>query len=215
MRISDDATRAASEDSTPGSSHDSKRRMAIRWALMLTAVIIAIDTMPANITFVKPLKAILFPILGSMGLSQGDWPLFAPNPILKNGTIVAEVMDRELQQGTWTSPDWARATAWEKFYRFRHMNYYQRVAQNHFASSDLADYLQRAIPDKEHAVPAIRWSESNELLPAVDLVPPMVEVKLYQYQQRMVLNEKNPMPNQPQTVWSNKNRFLLRREYSK
>lgn len=195
--------------------NDKEHRIAIRGFVCLCALVIAIDTTPANIEFLNPIKKSLFPVLGSIGLSQGDWPLFAPNPILKNGTIVAEVTDGDRQQGTWSSPDWARATAWDKFYRFRHMNYYQRVGQNHYACSDLAAYLHRTIPAKEHAVPAMRWSEANELIPGIDLVPPMLDIKLYQYQQRMVLSGKNPMPKQSETVWSNQNRFLLRREYSK
>jgi len=95
------------------------------------------------------------------------------------------------------------------------MNYYQRVGLNHYAAMDLADYLHRAIPTKEHAIPAMRWSESNDLIPGVALTPPIIDIKLYQYQQRMVLSKNNPMPSQSETIWSNQNRFLLRREYSK
>lgn len=219
MGTSNDTTNreldTGSRNSEPCSSREQRQRFAIRLGVTMTAILIAIDTMPTNISFMQPLKNVVFPILGSIGLAQGDWPLFAPNPVLKNGSIVAEVCDRSGQQGTWSSPDWARTTPWEKFYRFRHMNYYQRVGLNHYAAMDLADYLHRAIPTKEHAVPAMRWSESNDLIPGVALTPPIIDIKLYQYQQRMVLSKNNPMPSQSETIWSNQNRFLLRREYSK
>jgi len=215
MDISNEATSKKANSDAVVSWRQQKQRLIIRLAVVMAAILIAIDTMPSNLTFVQPIKNHVFPILGALGLAQGDWPLFAPNPVLKNGNIIAEVSDVKHQQGTWSSPDWARASPWEKFYRFRHMNYYQRVGSNHYAASDLADYLSRAIPSKEHAIPAMRWSESNELIPGEELVSPILDLKLYQYQQRMVLSKEKPMPKQSETIWSNQNRFLLRREYSK
>ncbi|MBM3964224.1 MAG: hypothetical protein FJ308_04035 [Planctomycetes bacterium] len=215
MAISNEETNKGLNRDAVGSCRKQKQRLIIRSAVMLAVVLIAIDTAPSNLTFMQPIKSYVFPTLGALGLAQGDWPLFAPDPVLKNGNIIAEVSDGNHQQGTWSSPDWARATPWEKFYRFRHMNYYQRVGLNHYAASDLADYLSRAIPSQEHAIPAMRWSDSNELIPGEPLVSPILDLKLYQYQQRMVLSKEKPMPTQSETIWSNQNRFLLRREYPK
>jgi hypothetical protein len=73
--------------------------------------------------------------------------------------------------------------------------------------------LHRTIPGQEVAKPMIRWSETNEILPPAELVAPMVSVKLYEYRQRMVLSEENPMPNQSETMWSQQSKFLVAREY--
>ncbi len=187
--------------------------MAIRGFVFVFAVSVVVDTLPNSWIAMSPLKKWFNTNLGYMGLSQGDWPLFAPNPILKNGFIVAEVVDSENQQATWNSPDWARSSAWQKFYRFRHMNYFQRVGLNRYVCSDLADYLHRAIPSRVHATPHIRWSESNEILPPAELVLPIVKIRLYQFQQRMILTEETPLPKKSETTWSNRNRFLFQREY--
>lgn len=189
------------------------RRFAVRWLALLGIIVIAIDTLPDVWTKDFRLRGWLNTALGYAGLAQGDWPLFAPNPSLNNETIVAEVRDRMGQDATWRSPDWSQTTAWEKFYRFRHMSYYQRVGDAHYAAIDFADYLHRTIPGQEVAKPMIRWSETNEILPPAELVAPMVSVKLYEYRQRMVLSEENPMPNQSETMWSQQSKFLVAREY--
>jgi hypothetical protein len=79
---------------------------------------------------------------------------------------------------------------------------------------DLVDYLQKAIPEKESVIPAIRWSESNEILPPAEIEPPITAVKLYQYRHLMLLNDENPLPKQAETIWSNQVKFLMQREYS-
>jgi hypothetical protein len=191
-----------------------RKVVAIRIFVAVCAVAIAIETLPSSWLAIRPAKNWLNMKLGYLGLSQGDWPLFAPNPVLKNGMISAEVSDSKHQQAMWNSPDWARSSSWQKFYRFRHMNYFQRVGKNRLALSDLADYLHLAIPGREPARPSVRWSESNEILPPAQLVPPILFVKLYQHRQSMVLIDKAPLPKQSDTTWSNQSSFLLRREYS-
>jgi len=189
------------------------RRFAVRWLALIGILVITIDTLPDGWTKDFRVRQWLNTALGYVGLAQGDWPLFAPNPSLNNETIVAEVRDRMGQEATWRSPDWSQTTAWEKFYRFRYMSFYQRVGDAHYAARDFADYLQRTIPDQEYAKPMIRWSETNEILPPAALVPPMVSVKLYEYREQMVLSDENPMPNQSETLWSQQSKFLVAREY--
>ena len=94
------------------------------------------------------------------------------------------------------------------------MNYCQRVGNNRHALSDLADYLHDAIPGKEQITPMIRWSESNEILPPAELVPPIVDIKLYKYRYRMILSPENRLPKQSETLWGYHGEFLLHREYS-
>lgn len=130
----------------------SLRRVFIRWFVGAALVAIAVDTAPA-FRFISPLQSFLRPALDLTGLWQGEWPLFAPNPIVNNGWISAEFF----QQGnsapllasdgkplSWNSPIWSECNFVEKFYRFRHVNYFNRVAfRGQNVLDDLSDYVAR------------------------------------------------------------------------
>ena len=96
------------------------------------------------------------------------------------------------------------------------MNYLQRLPRNAIAAGDFAEYLLRAIPEREKVIASVRWSEENEMLPPVELDAPLREVRLYHYRDSMVLGEgvagvDAPLPPQSQTVWSTQIGFLARR----
>ncbi len=192
----------------------SPRVIAIRVFVAIFAIAIAIDTLPGSWTAVRPIKSFVNTGLSSLGLAQGEWPLFAPNPVLRNGTVVAEVTDGHGQMAIWSSPDWSRSSTWQKFYRFPEMNYFHNVGDNLDACGDLADYLQHAIPEREEAVPTVRWSDTNELLPPAPLVPPIVKVKLDAHPRRLILLDGAPLPKLSETIWSYQIHFLVAREYS-
>ena len=188
------------------------KKNAIRLLAILFCVFVAIDVIPESYSFASRPKAWVHSVLVPLGLSQGDWPLFAPNPVLNNGVLVAELTDRSGNPATWTSVDWQEASVWTKFYRFRHMNYQQRLPNTYTAASDFADYLLRAIPAEESAVGSIRWSPDNQMLEPAAIEPPMREIKLYKYRNTMVLEEGQPLPKIDQTQWSTQINFLVRRE---
>ena len=195
-------------------SLSSHRSLAIRWFVALWGLAIAVDTLPTSWKSLQPIKTPVNTALNALGLAQGDWQLFAPNPILRNGTVVAEVTDSQGQMAIWSSPDWSRSSTWQKFYRFPEMNYFHNISNNLDACADLADYLQQAIPEREEAVPTLRWSDTNELLPPAPLVPPLVQVKLDAHPQRMILLDGAPLPKLSETIWSYQIHFLVAREYS-
>lgn len=188
------------------------KKIATRLLAILFCVFVAIDVTPESYSFASRPKALVHRILVPLGLAQGDWPLFAPNPVLNNGVLVAELTDRSGNPATWTSIDWQEASVWTKFYRFRHMNYQQRLPNTYTAASDFADYLLRAIPAEESAVGSIRWSPDNQMLEPAAIEPPMREIKLYKYRNTMVLEEGQPLPKIDQTQWSTQISFLVRRE---
>ena len=65
------------------------KKNAVRIAAFLFCASVAIDTIPESYSAFSGIKAWIHPPLVALGISQGDWPLFAPNPVLNNGVIVA------------------------------------------------------------------------------------------------------------------------------
>lgn len=188
------------------------KKNAIRILALLFCIGVAIDAIPESYSWAPGLKAWVHPTLRSLGLSQGDWPLFAPNPVINNGVLVAEVTDAVGKPGTWTSIDWQTASVWTKFHRFRHMNYLQRLPHNHLAANDFADYLLVSIPARESAVGSVRWGPENQMLDPAPLESPMRDIKLYHYRNTMVIEQGQGLPALDQTQWSTQIRFLIRRE---
>lgn len=188
------------------------KKNAIRALAFVFCVFVVIDTIPESYQFASLPKAWVHPILKSLGLSQGDWPLFAPNPTLNNGVLVAELTDHAGNPATWTSIDWQTASVWTKFHRFRHMNYLQRIPNNHVAAIDFADYLLRAIPEQESAKGSIRWTPDNQMLEPAPILAPIRDIKLYKYRNTMVLEEGQALPAFDQIPWSTQINFIVRRE---
>jgi len=190
------------------------RVLAIRGLVLTFLVAIAIDTLPSTWFPNSPFKKKFNTVLRYLGVWQGDWRLFAPNPRLKNTWIEAEVNDRLQHESVWRSPAWEQASVWYKFYGARHLNYYQRVGRQPLACEDFADYLRHSIPQRERVTPKIRWSEEGEILPPADLAPPIVRIRLYEYRQRVMLREGEPLPKQSETNWTQQSNFLVQREYA-
>lgn len=173
---------------------------------------ILIDTIPSFITAVDPIQKPLNRWLGCLGLSQGDWPLFAPNPVLNNGTLVAEVTDHQDQLFRWTSPEWSQKKVIEKFLRFREMNYFQRLPRYSIACEDFTDYLFRAIPDKEPVAPMLSFELEEQSVKEVQLRKPLKQITLYHADVEMLLTAEEPLPSFEETTWSYPLHFLVRRE---
>ncbi|MEZ6136484.1 MAG: hypothetical protein R3C53_16435 [Pirellulaceae bacterium] len=81
--------------------HEAKR-WAIRLFVLTMFGIIAIETLPRRINWssqpvefgpVQDAKAMISPFTCQTGLWQGEWPLFAPDPILNNAWLSAEIHD--------------------------------------------------------------------------------------------------------------------------
>lgn len=69
------------------------------------------------------------PAVNFLGLQQGYWSVFTPT--VDRGSSLRIHMRFLLKDGAeveWESPDWRKASAFEKFYRFREINYYKAVA---------------------------------------------------------------------------------------
>ena len=90
-----------------------------------------------------------------------DWSkisgsLFAPDPELHAWWFEAEIDDGSGTLRHWVSPQWPLASNLEKFYRFRELNYYDRLGQtaNEAALADFANWVrqQQVAPEKVKAI---------------------------------------------------------------
>lgn len=122
----------------------SLRRRAARLFALIVICVICVDSMPYHRSL-QGVKKGLSAVLNRVGLWQGGWSMFAPNPVINNGWYSAEIRSRSGEVTNWDSPIWGRTSGWEKFINFRHMNYYNRLSAswNTAALYDLADYLAR------------------------------------------------------------------------
>ena len=184
----------------------------IRYFTFAFLLLVACDTLPSSYKLLSGPKNWAHHVMACVGLAQGDWPLFAPNPVLNNSIIVAEVTDRDGNPATWSSTDWSRASVWTKFTRFRHLNYLQRIPSRIPASEDFAAYLLRSIPTKEPAQGLVRWSASNEMLPPAEVAAPVREIRLYQYRNTLLTSDENAYPIWSETPWSTQINYISRRD---
>ena len=196
----------------------SLQRTCIRCFAAITLIAIAIDTAP-NWKFVSHLQDYLRPALNVAGLWQGDWSLFAPNPVINNGWISAEFYAQSSQSPmlasdgkplSWNSPIWSECTSWTKFYRFRHINYFNRAAhRGQNVIEDLADFVARTELGPEfHFVDTV--PEDSRLV--VD--SSSIELRLFMNRLQIVLPDDGSLPSPEETIWMSVSSNLTLRKYS-
>ena len=69
------------------------RRIGIPCFVFVFTVAVAIDAFPESWGIKIPIRSDVNRALGWLGLQQGDWPLFAPNPLIREGIVVGEILD--------------------------------------------------------------------------------------------------------------------------
>ncbi len=120
------------------------KRWCIRIFVVFAFAIIAIDTSPAIWPYATDTKLAVRRGLDATGLWQGEWPLFAPDPVINNAWITAEIYSADGDLQYWNSPYWADVAALHKFRQFRQINYYTRLPFNgQTAINDFCDYIAR------------------------------------------------------------------------
>jgi len=193
----------------------SSKRKNPFWVLLLSFFLIAgifIETIPSFLVMDGRLRSAASKLHQILGISKGDWPLFAPNPVLNNGMVVAEVEDSQDRLFVWSSRNWAESSVWEKFHRFRHMNYHQRVVNNIDACNDLADYLFHAIPSKEQITPSMQFDSSGALTENKAPRLPIKRIRLYKHRNEISIPENAPFPSPEEIMWLLQSTFLCQRE---
>lgn len=183
------------------------RRAAARSFFVVFATVVLIDIAPRNWAWMRPVKQAVCPHLNYCGFWQGQWTLFAPNPILNNAWLSAEIYRPDgSQQEVWNSTYWANSSGWERFVGFRRMNYRNQISAAHpDAANDFADYLARQlISPTAQAVP---YSEA----PAAQ--QPTWRLVLTRNQMNFVLPDDGTLPTREQTLWISSSKNLAVREY--
>lgn len=196
----------------PYSSPRGWRCMAVRIFFVVFATVVAIDIAPRKWTWLRPVKQVVCPPLNYFGLWQGQWALFAPNPILNNAWLSAEVYRPDgSQQEVWNSTYWANSNGWDRFVGFRRMNYgNQMAAADPGAANDLADYLARLLIS-----PTARPVE-HPVAEAAESVGPSQStwrLVLTRSQMNIVLPDDGTLPARDQTLWISSSKNLAVREY--
>lgn len=91
-------------------------------ALIVAAVII--DTLPQS---PFALREAISPTLVRLGIKQGSWDLFAPEPDHINTRIRAEITYRDGERRDWQGPDWTKVSTWEKWVGHRRFEWYDHA----------------------------------------------------------------------------------------
>jgi len=158
----------------------------------ITVAVISLDVIPPTWLWFSQPKLWLSNVLNRVGLWQGQWTMFAPDPILNNAVLSAEFEDEEGNTKYWDSPDWKHVGTLEKFYRFRYLNFYNRIHldRNAPALKDFCDNLAR-----------------NESESAV------VWLKIFRNSTTMLAPDDGGMPNRNDAIWVSRSDFLTERRY--
>ncbi|MFT3926621.1 MAG: hypothetical protein QM778_29020 [Myxococcales bacterium] len=119
------------------------------------------DALPGDSPARTSLRQLCGQVLYPLGLWQGDWKLFAPDPKRTNAWIEAKVTFRNGESGSWKSPDWEQQSAGDEILQGRHAKWW--------------DALRR--DDSRVLWPALaRFAASRLARPERGLVPARVEL---------------------------------------
>lgn len=163
------------------------RRPAVRIFFLVTVSMLSLDALPWGVLPTDRPKELLGELTNRLGLSQGQWMMFAPNPGVNNFWLSATVHDttgRELE--SWSSPYWPITSGWEKFYHFRYINFFNQInsVKNRVAAQDLADYLSRTLADS-----------------AGDSAQGRVLVELYSNDVQLIRPDEGNLPSPDEITW--------------
>ncbi len=117
--------------------------------------------------------------------------MFTPHPVLNNGWVQADLYDAEKGIHNWVSPNWEEASVWQKFYRFRHINYYNRLKGNIVGGEAFARYLA-----SQHRGDS-----------------PIRNVVLFQYRRNLLRDVNAPLPKLDESVWGGGQEFLVQKKF--
>jgi hypothetical protein len=96
------------------------RLIAINALIAALLLLVVIDAMPQSPI---ALQLAIQPIVRRLGIQQGAWNMFTPNPDSINIRWRVEVTYRDGQTAEWQTPDWRSQPLARRFTRQRHQEY--------------------------------------------------------------------------------------------
>src|SRR2546429_3395639 len=114
-------------------------------------MIVVIDTLPQS---PSALRQAIGPIAARLGINQGLWTLFAPDPDRTNTQLKAEITYRDGERRQWQGPKWRQVSAWEKWIGHRRREWFDHIISQTAAMAwdPWCRYLARILrPDFENA----------------------------------------------------------------
>ena len=184
---------------TPNSTVPRGRRAVARVVFLAIVTIAVVDVFPwGKLAESRPI-AWTNELANTLGIWQGQWQMFAPNPSVNHYWLSAEiVVPDEAEPINWTSPYWPSINAAEKFLNFRSLNYYNRVCTRGYrhAAEDLADYLVRQEAKKRN------------------VASDQVKIKLYANGLSMADPPEGEMPEAEEITWVTFSELAAKRDGS-
>ncbi len=178
-------------------SHESERphggrRFAIRWFVVVVSAVMAFDVYPSEFFAWPDLKRKFNQSLSLVGLEQSQWRLFAPDPGLHAWWFEAEIDFHTEPSIKWVSPQWPLETNWAKFYRFRELNYYDRLGQT---------------PNEEALNDFTHWIRQQQVAPEK-----VSKITVYKIE-KVLLSSSTGFPTPDETMWTFSRLRVAHREY--
>jgi hypothetical protein len=152
------------------------RRYGVNAFIAAMLLILVIDTLPQTPT---ALRLAIHPLVARLGINQGLWTLFAPEPDRTNTRLKAEITYRDGQRREWNGPDWRTISAWDKWVGHRRREYFDHLA------------LQNGAPGWESWC---HWLAKNERPDLAD-ADRGAEVRLIYQEATVPLAENKPWPS--------------------
>jgi len=152
---------------------ESLRRIFVNGFIAIVVAVIAIDTLPQSPGAVR---RALTPVLTRLGLNQGYWDLFAPEPDRANTRLKAEITYRDGDKRTWHGPDWSTVSVWEKWAGHRRFEWYDHVVMQSAAPAwepwcrHIVRTMRPDFPDAERGV-EIRMQYMDSIIPPASEKP--------------------------------------------
>jgi hypothetical protein len=127
------------------------RLIAINALIAALLLLVVIDAMPGSPI---ALQLAIQPIVRRLGIQQGAWIMFTPNPDSINIRWRVEVTYRDGQTAEWQTPAWRSQPLWNRFIQHRRQEYCDMLVTQDAAPAweDAARFFARELrPDWEHA----------------------------------------------------------------
>jgi len=101
------------------------RLYAVNTFIAAFLLIVFVDMLPQS---PLALRLAIVPVVTRLGIQQGQWTLFAPDPDRVNTRLKAEITYRDGERREWVGPDWRHVSATEKWVGHRWREWYDHMA---------------------------------------------------------------------------------------